>query len=100
MTYAWVERFSHTDDRAVQAAGETKTVSGEEVPDLSAPQTSLDQPMSMRIIRLAWKLVIGCRCGPSPDKDVGRLVTLDKHEMVTAINTSKEGKVIRLHAPR
>lgn len=107
LVYAWMERFRRAVAAAKSSSEEPKTLSGEEAARLvlSQPFGSLEGKLDASdstVVRedlkigdtvMIWPLDTG-----SSHKDVGRLLAMDRTEVV--IETSGKHGSIRLHAPR
>ncbi|KAL7948878.1 hypothetical protein V8C42DRAFT_312577 [Trichoderma barbatum] len=106
--YSWVRRFQEAVTAAKKSLEEPTTLNGEEAARVIETSSWHEEEGTVDeedVLAVAEGLKKGVMVTISPTdtgrahKDVGRLVSLDKDEVVIEVKTGK-GESVRLHAPR
>ncbi|EHK27144.1 uncharacterized protein TRIVIDRAFT_62918 [Trichoderma virens Gv29-8] len=106
--YSWIKRFQEAVTAAKKRVEESQTLDGEEaakvieVSSWHEEEGTVDEQDALAVaegLRKGVMVVISPTDTGRAHKDVGRLVSLDKDEVVIEVKTEK-GESVRLHAPR
>ncbi|TFB01994.1 hypothetical protein CCMA1212_005768 [Trichoderma ghanense] len=108
--YAWIKRFQEAVTSAKKRLEKPKTLNGEEAAKMIEGSSWNEEEEGGTVdgddpVVVAEGLGKGCLVAISPTdtgrahKDVGKLVRLDKDEVVIEVKTA-EGESVRVHAPR
>ncbi|UKZ91919.1 uncharacterized protein TrAFT101_012034 [Trichoderma asperellum] len=108
LVYAWIKRFQEAVTAAKARNGKPKSLSGEEAAKVIEKSSWNEKEKTVDVgdpLVVAEGLKKGSMVAVCPTdtgrshKDIGKLVSLDKDEVVIEIKTP-EGETVRLHTPR